>query len=696
MDLFETLAPVGPTPEEELQHLRADVAHHARLYHELDDPVISDADYDCLVRRCRELEAAHPHLAKPDSPTNKVGGKPSSQFGKITHAKPMLSLENAFEPADVTAFVRTCADLLGVKPSSIQFTAEPKIDGLSLSLRYENGDLVYAVTRGDGEVGEDVTANAKTITDIPHQLNHPYPDVLEVRGEVYMTKDVLAQLNAKREQAGEKLISNPRNGAAGALRQKDAEETRKRHLNFYAYNIGEVSSLNVTSQNDLMAELSRMGFPVNPLTKLCHSVDEMLDHYGKIEALRPNLPYDIDGTVYKLDSIADQQRLGNVSRTPRWATAHKFPAERVFARLLAIDIQVGRTGSLTPVARLQPVNVGGVMVSNATLHNEDEIRRKDICVGDLVILQRAGDVIPQIVGVAPHNDNSSRAAFIFPTECPVCGSPAERDADQAVRRCTAGMTCDAQRTTRFIHMVGKSALDIEGFGSEAVIEFVEAGILLQPADVFKLHERRSGLASREGWGATSVDKLLAAIEAAKNPPLNRFIYCLGIHQVGQTASKEFARKYRSLPAFLTAVTDMNDRRDANPDLSMADLAKEIGIPGIGPEIVGALLRYFEDEDHFNMALDLANHLNIQDVVHEIQQSPVTGKTVVFTGSLQSMSRDEAKSSAEKLGAKVSGSVSKKTDLVVYGPGAGSKLDKANELGVKTMTEDEWHAFISAG
>ncbi|WP_234041646.1 NAD-dependent DNA ligase LigA [Erythrobacter aureus] len=707
MDLFETLDKPETTEAEakaELETLRADIARHNQLYHGDDNPEISDGDYDALVRRHNELEAAFPSLASADAPTQKVGSAPSPIFGKITHALPMLSLANAFTREDVEEFIATVRSHLGLTADDfISFTAEPKIDGLSLSLRYENGVLVSAATRGDGETGEDVTANALVLDDIPQRLPAPVPDVLEVRGEVYMAKAEFAAINEERAANNKKLVANPRNGASGALRQKDPAKTAQRRLNFFAYATGELSENLGIAQTEVISELERLGFKTNPLFIECSNVDELVEHYEKIGTLRADLEYDIDGVVYKVNEVGRQKKLGNVSRTPRWAIAHKFPAERAITRLNAIDIQVGRTGAQTPVARLEPVTVGGTVISNATLHNEDYIRENDIRVGDLVILQRAGDVIPQILGVAPSDeDRSGREAYVFPTECAACGGHTNRPEGEAVRRCTEGLSCTAQRLERLIHMVSRDALNIEGFGSEAMSEFVEFGLVTEPADIFRLHEKRDKIVNIPGWGTTSVHKLFTAIEERRASPLNRVIYCLGIHQVGRSATRDFARKFQSYDAFIAKVDELIEARNnveavMHPDdwkkhyrRTISELAASLEMPGIGPEILGRLLDFYEDETSRAIADRLAEQMTIEDVIHKTTQSALTGKTIVFTGTLETMTRNEAKAMAEGLGAKVSGSVSAKTDMLVYGPGAGSKLKKAQDLGVETITEAEWN------
>lgn len=690
-------------PAAELKALRDQIAFHNELYHGKDEPEISDGEFDNLVRRHAELERQYPELAETNAAPNKVGAAPSSAFAKITHRRPMLSLENAFRREDVERFAATVRAALNLSANDpLPLTAEPKIDGLSLTIRYEHGILISAATRGDGETGEDVTNNAMTIADIPAALPHPCPAVLEVRGEVYMAKSDFNALNEERKLRGEKLISNPRNGAAGALRQKDPAETAKRRLRFFAYATGELSADLAPDQAGTIAELKRLRFPTNPLFAPCDSVDELIDHYETIAQLRPDLEYDIDGVVYKLGTISHQKQLGNISRTPRWAIAHKFPAEQAVTRLHAIDIQVGRTGAQTPVARLEPITVGGVVVSNATLHNQDEIARLDVRVGDLVIIQRAGDVIPQIVSVAPSDENREhRPIYEFPETCADCGSDTVRPEGEAVRRCIAGLSCSSQRVARLSHMVSRDALNIDGLGNEAILEFVEAGYLHQPADIFKLHLIKDEITSRPRWGATSVNKLLAGIEARRRAPLDRVLYSLGIHHVGRTATKNLAREFATFERFIQRVDELIENRQNMATSSLSEkkrgeaIAAGIGIAGIGPEIANALLDFFAEPTSRTMIDLLATQMEIEDVIHKVEASPVTGKTIVFTGSLETMTRDEAKAKAESLGAKVSGSVSKKTDLLVYGPGAGSKLQKAADCGVKTITETEWHALIGS-
>ena len=673
-----------------------EIAGHDRAYYQDDAPKISDADYDALRRRYGELEALYPELAGADSLSRKVGAAPAEKFAKITHAVPMLSLGNIFADEELEEFCARVKRFLGLADEApLAFTAEPKIDGLSCSLRYEKGVLISAATRGDGAVGEDVTANVRTIADIPHTLADSPPDVLEVRGEVYMGHSDFAALNARQAASGEKLFANPRNAAAGSLRQLDSSITAQRPLRFFAYAWGEVSKLPAASQSGVIDAFRAYGFAVNPLTRLCQTPAEMLAHFRSIEAQRATLGYDIDGVVYKVNSLALQQRLGFVSRAPRWAMAHKFPAEKATTELLDIEIQVGRTGALTPVARLKPVTVGGVVVSNATLHNEDEIARKDIRIGDTVIVQRAGDVIPQIVAVVAEKRPDGARKYEFPQICPACGSAALREIDpktdepDVVRRCTGGLVCKAQAVERLRHFCSRNALDIEGLGDRQIAFFFEKGLVKTPAEIFTLQARDQQSLTKienfDGFGKTSTRKLFDAIEARRAPVLNRFIFALGIRHVGETNAIRLARNFETFEALRKTA------RRAAPDSE--ERARLIAIDGVGEVLAEAVADFFM-EPHNEAALDALLE-QVKPVAMEAVKtdSPVAGKTVVFTGSLQRLTRDEAKAMAERLGAKVAGSVSKKTDLVVAGADAGSKLAKARELGVETMDEDGWLALV---
>ena len=671
--------------------LGAEIAEHDRRYYQDDAPSISDADYDALRRRYEALEAAFPELHAPYSLTQKVGAAPSQKFAKAKHAVPMLSLGNVFADEEVHEFVSRVRRFLGLKEDApLAFTAEPKIDGLSCSLRYERGELVQAATRGDGFEGEDVTANVRTISEVPHKLKGEAPAVLEARGEVYMNRADFAQLNERQAEAGKMIYANPRNSAAGSLRQIDAGVTAQRPLRFFAYAWGEVSDMPANTQKGMLDFLHHAGFVTNKLTKLCHSADEMIAHYRDIEQQRASLGYDIDGVVYKVDDLSYQERLGFVSRAPRWAVAHKFPAERATTVLRAIDIQVGRTGALTPVARLDPVTVGGVVVQNATLHNEDEIARKDIRVGDTVVIQRAGDVIPQVVEVLLDKRPHGAHAYKFPHTCPACGSAAVREMDDkgeedVVRRCTGGLICPAQAVERLKHFCSRLAMDIEGLGDKQIELFYEKGLIKTPADIFTLQKRNDAgefdLTQWEGFGETSVRNLFASIEQRREIALNRFIYALGIRRIGETNARRLARHFGTFDALRAAARKATDGSDAREEINNID--------GVGDVVAEAVADFFLEE-HNEKALDaLLAEVAPQPMEAVANDSPVAGKTVVFTGSLERLTRDEAKAQADRFGAKVSGSVSKKTDLVVAGPGAGSKLTKAQELGIEVISEDEW-------
>ncbi|MGV6847778.1 MAG: NAD-dependent DNA ligase LigA [Marinibacterium sp.] len=683
----------------------AEILSRANLaYHGADAPEIDDATYDALKLRNQAIEARFPALKRPDSPTDQVGAAPAEGFAKVRHAQRMLSLGNAFDDDDVRAFDQSVRNYLGLSPEApLAYTVEPKIDGLSLSLRYEAGALVQAATRGDGETGENVTANARTISDIPETLADA-PDILEVRGEVYMSHADFDALNARQSQAGAKTFANPRNAAAGSLRQLDPEITRSRPLRFFAYAWGEVSEPLASTQMQAIARLAGWGFPTNPLTIRAETVDEMLAQYRRIEAQRSTLGYDIDGVVYKVDDLALQARLGMRSTTPRWAIAHKFPAQTAWTRLEAIDIQVGRTGALSPVARLHPVTVGGVVVSNATLHNEDYIAGrdangapirdgKDIRVGDWVQVYRAGDVIPKVADVDLSKRPADAVPFEFPKTCPECGSAAIRETGDAVRRCTGGLICPAQVTERLKHFVSRGAFDIEGLGAKQIEQFYADGWIREPADIFTLEERfGSGLQqlkNREGWGEKSAENLFRAIDARRSIPLNRLIFALGIRHVGEAASNLLATYYGSWPAFIAAIDAAASREGPAWDGLLS-------IDGVGEVMATALVTAFSQPAERASIDRLVQHLDVQPVQPaDTSDSPIAGKTVVFTGTLEKMTRAEAKARAEALGAKVTGTVSAKTDLVVAGPGAGSKAKKAAELGIETLDEDGWLALIGA-
>ncbi|MFO1135616.1 MAG: NAD-dependent DNA ligase LigA [Rhodoblastus sp.] len=677
--------------------LGAEIAAHDKRYYQDDAPTISDADYDALRRRYEALESAFPALHEAGSLTKKVGAVPSQKFAKAKHAVPMLSLGNVFSDEEVHEFVARVRRFLGLRDDApLAFTAEPKIDGLSCSLRYERGELVKAATRGDGFEGEDVTANVRTIAEVPHRLKGDTPEVLEARGEVYMNRADFAKLNERQAEQGKMVYANPRNSAAGSLRQIDASITAQRPLRFFAYAWGEVSNMPAKTQKGMLDFLHHAGFATNRLTKLCHSADEMIAHYRAIEQQRSSLGYDIDGVVYKVDDLAYQQRLGFVSRAPRWAVAHKFPAERATTVLRAIDIQVGRTGSLTPVARLDPVTVGGVVVQNATLHNEDEIARKDIRVGDTVVIQRAGDVIPQVVEVVRDKPRGPHA-YKFPHTCPACGSAALREKDESgaedvVRRCTGGLICPAQAVERLKHFCSRLAMDIEGLGDRQIELFYEKGLIKQPADIFTLQKRSEAgefdLKEWEGFGETSVRNLFASIESRREIPLNRFVYALGIRRIGETNARRLARHFGTFEALRDVARQAREGTDAREEINNID--------GVGDVVAEAVADFFLEE-HNEAALDaLLAEVAPQPMEAVANDSPIAGKTVVFTGSLERLTRDEAKAQADRFGAKVSGSVSKKTDLVVAGPGAGSKLTKAQELGIEVISEDEWFKRTGQG
>lgn len=676
--------------------LVAEISAHDIAYHQADAPTITDADYDRLRLRMLELEKQYPTLAKA-SPSAKVGATASEKFGKVRHVVPMLSLANAFADEDVEEFLGRMRRFLNLPDDAqLAVTAEPKIDGLSLSLRYEHRKLVQAATRGDGAEGENVTANAMMVPDIPKTLDGKAPDLIEIRGEVYMSATDFARLNERQIAGGEKTLANPRNAAAGALRQLDPNITAQRPLKFYAYAWGEAPKLPADTQWGVVQAFKSWGLPVNPLMVICNSAKELLAHYRKIEAQRATLGYDIDGVVYKLNDLALQARLGFVSRSPRWAIAHKFSAEQATTILEAIDIQVGRTGALTPVARLKPVTVGGVVVSNATLHNEDEIARKDIRLGDTVVIQRAGDVIPQIVSVVKHEHGS--VPYEFPKRCPVCDSHAEREERttgkvDAVRRCAGGLICPAQRVERLKHFSSRNAFDIEGLGDKIIEEFYADGLIAAPQDIFTLQKRNASglkkLETREGWGLSSATNLFNAIEARRQIALDRFIFALGIRHVGETTARALARSYASAEFF-------RDQMIAAGTSEINDARSELeSIDGIGSVVAEALIDFFGEHHNIDVVNALLAEVKPQPLAAVAATSPVSGKTVVFTGALERMTREEAKAMAERLGAKVAGSVSKKTDLLVAGPGAGSKLKDAEKHGVKTIDEAGWFDLIGA-
>ena len=703
--------------EKELDRLAREIAGHDRRYHAEDAPTISDADYDGLRQRNAEIEARFPLLVRPDSPSQRVGAKASEKFAKVVHARPMLSLDNAFSEEDVADFIARVRRFLGLKEDEeIAVTAEPKIDGLSASLRYEKGMLVQGATRGDGMEGEDITANLRTISDIPLRLKGKPPAVLEVRGEVYMTHKGFETLNKRQEEEGKPTYANPRNSAAGSVRQLDPAITASRTLNFFAYTWGEISELPAKTQGGMLVKFKDYGFAVNPLTRRCETLEEILKFYRDIESKRARLGYDIDGVVYKVDRLDLQERLGFVSRSPRWAIAHKFPAEQAETVLEDIEIQVGRTGKLAPVARLKPVTVGGVVVRNATLHNEDEIARKDVRIGDTVVIQRAGDVIPQIVRVIEDKRPKGAKPYKFPTKCPVCGSHAVREVDEKTgkedvdRRCTGGLICAAQAVERLRYFVSRPAFDIEGFGGVYIETLFEKGLLKEPADIFRLAkkpdlldralaERRAEMSAerraREGKDEVKkskkdedgegklVENLIASIDARRTIAMDRFINALGIRHVGETNARLIARNYSGIGAFVEAMEDKG---------AVAELEQ---IQGVGEVLAQAVKDFFDEPHNRKLVTNLLKEVTVKPLPKpKTEGSPVAGKTVVFTGTLEKMTRQEAKARAESLGAKVSGSVSAKTDIVVAGPGAGSKLKEAQKHNVQVLDEDAWLKLIA--
>jgi DNA ligase (NAD+) len=668
--------------QKQITELAVEIARHDALYHGKDAPEISDAEYDLLRSRYNKLVKNNPEFAVK-SISESVGAAPQVGFKKITHSVPMLSLGNAFDDEDILDFLQRMRRFLNLPDDAqISCVAEPKIDGLSLSLRYEQGKLVYAATRGDGAVGEDVTENARTIKDIPQKLKGKPPEILEVRGEIFMHRTDFAKLNEQRRADGEDEFANPRNAAAGSLRQIDVAITASRPLRFNGYNWGEISAPLGATLWDARKKLESFGFTLNAPVKLCATAEELLEYYQDILTGRADLPFDIDGVVYKVNDLKLQERLGYVGRAPRWAIAHKFPPEQAITRLNAINIQVGRTGALTPVAELEPINVGGVMVSRATLHNEDEIQRKDVRVGDLVWVQRAGDVIPQIVSFKDDGGHAARAEYVFPNKCPVCGADAVRPDGDAVRRCTNGLACPAQALEHLIHFVSRGAADIAGLGERTLAEFVELGWIKTPADIFKLEKNRQELLQREGWKEKSVQNLFAAIDRARDMPLAKFIYALGIRQVGETTAKLLARHFATWENFYALVQSEN----APAELTAMD--------GIGESMATDLLAFFAEPHHQKVITALTAEIRIAPEVAAQSGGALSGKTVVFTGGLPTLSRDAAKALAERAGAKVASSVSAKTDYVVAGEDSGSKLKKATELGVKTIDEAEFLGLIS--
>ena len=704
-----------------LMRLAKDIARHNRLYHDQDAPEIADADYDALMRENAALEAEFPHLIRDDSPAKLVGAPTTSPLAKVAHARPMFSLDNAFSDEDVAEFVARVRRFLNLpEDAEILLTAEPKIDGLSCSLRYEDGQLVQALTRGDGTAGEVVTPNVLTIKDIPQFLVAPAetgaagdgarPPVpapasaratgtFEVRGEIYMDKGDFAALNARLLAEADdpekaRQFANPRNAAAGSLRQKDAAVTATRPLRFFAWGWGEADSLPGETQSEIVAAIKAWGFPVAPQFQPATPLDKALGQYRTIEKQRADLPFDIDGVVYKVDRLDWQSRLGSVGRAPRWAIAHKFPAERAETVLEAIHIQVGRTGKLTPVGRLKPVTVGGVVVSNVTLHNKDEIARLGARPGDRVLIQRAGDVIPQVVENLSRDEQ--RPAYAFPNHCPECQSEAVAEEGEVDIRCTGGLICPAQRIERLKHFVSRGALDIEGLGEKTIMEFHDLGWLHSPADIFRLKQHRSELVTREGWKEKSVDNLFAAIEAKRSPDAARLLFGLGIRHVGAVTARDLMKAFVTLPRLRETAAAAHVPTGVSTSTGDLEALNEMAsINGVGPSVVGALGDFFHEQHNREAWDDLLSEVAPPPYIADVRASAVTGKTVVFTGSLETMSRDEAKAQAEALGARTAGSVSAKTDLVVYGPGAGSKLKKAAEFGIETIDEAAWAAIVAS-
>ena len=694
-----------------LMRLAKEIARHNRLYHDQDQPEVTDAEYDALIRENNALEAAFPQLIRADSPNAQVGAAPTSGLGKVPHAVRMMSLDNGFSDDDIAEFVARVRRFLALpEDAAVALTAEPKIDGLSCSLRYEHGELRLAATRGDGMTGEDVTANVRTIDDIPQRLTGPdIPDLFEVRGEVYMAKGDFVALNdrllAQADDAAKaRQFANPRNAAAGSLRQKDPGVTASRPLRFLAHGWGEVSALPADTQLGVMHAIAGWGLPVSDRLTRVDTLAALITHYRGIEAARADLPFDIDGVVYKVDRLDWQQRLGFVAKAPRWAIAHKFPAERAQTTLESIDIQVGRTGKLTPVGRLTPVTVGGVVVSNVTLHNADEIARLGVRPGDRIVVQRAGDVIPQVVDNLTRDD--PRPPFAFPDHCPVCGSEAVREEGEVDVRCTGGLICGAQRFERLRHFVSRGALDIEGLGEKTIQEFLDLGWITEPADIFRLKAHRGDLLGREGWKEKSVDNLLAAIEAKRTPDAARLLFGLGIRHVGAVTARDLLKRYETLSAVRALAEQIIALRDSFAVLEGEDdgkranrldkaIAEAIGVDNVGSAVGHALADFFHEPHNRDAWDDLLSEVSPPAYVVETTASAVTGKTVVFTGKLETMSRDEAKAQAERLGAKAAGSVSAKTDLVVAGPGAGSKLKQAAALNIEVINEATWADIVKA-
>ena len=666
-----------------LAFLAIEIERHDKLYYAHSLPEISDADYDFLRQLNTKIEINFPDLKRPDSPSHKIGVTPQDGFSKYKHGAPMLSLDNAFDEKDVTDFLKKIYRYLNLNPDHpLEFVAEPKIDGVSANLLYENGQLKIGATRGDGSIGEDITQNLKTIREIPHILKAPFPERLEIRGEVYMRHDEFEAFNQERASKGEIVFANPRNASSGALRQLDARITAQRPLHFYAYGMGLHDPSSFLTHWALLNQLENWGFKISPLRQICHNVQDLTTFHASLGQKRTDLGFDIDGVVYKVNDIPLQDRLGIVSRSPRWAIAHKFAAEQAETTLEDIQIQVGRTGALTPVAYLKPINVGGVMVSRATLHNEDEIARKDVRIGDRVIVQRAGDVIPQIVKAILTARPTNSVPYQFPDHCPICGSLAFRVEGEVARKCSGGLICAAQIVERLKHFVSKHGFDIEGFGSKYIESFWHEKLVQKPADIFKLKQIEADLKKREGWGAKSVDNLLQAIEAKRSISMPRFLFALGIPQIGQATALLLSKNYGNFQHFESEIIKAQDETSE----SYINLAS---IDGIGPSMAKDLIHFFQEQHNQEVVSGLLSEITIEPYEHIIQESIFSGKTLVFTGTLTKMSRDEAKNNALKLGAKVAGSVSSKTDYVVIGSDAGSKAAKAKDLGVKCLNEDEF-------
>jgi DNA ligase (NAD+) len=675
----------------EVERLKAEIRHHDKLYYEKNSPAISDAEYDKLFKNLQQIESDFPELLTPDSPTQKVGGRVAEKFSKVTHSKPMLSLSNAFSREDVDDFIKRSNRFLGqLEEQDINIFCELKIDGLSFSARYENGKFIQAATRGDGSVGEDVTENVATIKSLPKNLVGNFPKILEVRGEIYLSREDFEELNKSQIAKGEDVFANPRNAASGSLRQLDSKVTAERNLKYFAYSIGEVSEDFFSTHSEMISKLKSFGFVVNEESKLAKNLDEIMNFYDGFYSKRSSLNYDIDGVVYKINSTELQNRLGFVARSPRWAVAHKFPAEQGKTILNAITIQVGRTGALTPVAELDPINIGGVLVKRATLHNRDEIERKDIRVGDTVIVQRAGDVIPQIVAVDLNLRPQNSTSYEFKMICPVCGSIAEKEGEDAITRCTGGVSCSAQALEGLKHFVSRNAFDIEGLGEKQIELFWEKDLIKSPADIFTLEERNNNSLAKienfEGFGKKSIDNLFLSINSRRKITLDKFIYALGIRHVGQENAKLLAKNYKN-------ISDIKSKlQNASDELSEA-FQELLNIDGIGKKVAHAIVSFFANSNNVELIEKLEAQIEILPVEESKYDSPISGKIVVFTGSLEKITRNEAKSQAENLGAKVASSVSKNTDYVIAGSDAGSKLKKANELGVKILSENEWLELI---